>query len=233
MSSFKILKKVKEKVEIYSFNDFCGKIHLIDNLSVFNEFQSIIETFEKKPVGYKSFNLSNATKIRICVNETRIFKPVSTLSKLETLSKYIYDNHEEVIEINHKFDFIKTQINVFVDNYKPFDFFKFQEKRTEFKVNISYVENNETKIIKTNLGELLAIYIRREQFDCLDYDHKSAQNKQVNRKYNPEYMPSFKISNVIMRKDNIDPLKEYRGKEYIFEFSNKSYYKELIDMINY
>lgn len=82
------------------------------------------------------------------------------------------------------------------------------------------------------MGELLAIKIKKEQFDFVDFDFKEGKNKRVNRKFNPEYMPSFKITEFkgSIKKGEFEYLKE---NEYIFEFSNKSYYKELIDMINY
>lgn len=226
MSAYKLLKEVKREIEIFSFYDFRKSIHLIDNELFYNKFISVLKEFEKKPVGYKAFDLTNASKIRICVNEIELFKSISNLSMLEKLSKYIYDNHEEILEANKKFDYLKTQLDVFVDNYKPFDFFKFQEKRKEYKVNISYIENNEVHKISTNLGELLAIKLRKEQFDFVDLDVKEGKNKRVNRKYNQDYMPSFKV---IEMNDNFG----FMNKEYVFEFSNKSYYKELIDMINY
>lgn len=232
MSIYKILKEAKEDVEMSSFYNFRENIHLTENDYFFNRFVSTIKSFEKKPIGYKAFDLTNATKIRICVNEIMIFKSISNLSMLEKLSKHIYDNYEEIIENNKRFNYLKTQIDVFVDNYKPFDFFKFQEKRKEYKVSISYLENNEVRNITTNMGELLAIKIKKEQFDFVDFDFKEGKNKRVNRKFNPEYMPSFKITEFkgSIKKGEFEYLKE---NEYIFEFSNKSYYKELIDMINY
>ncbi|WP_152995895.1 hypothetical protein [Pseudomonas aeruginosa] len=232
MSIYKILKEAKEDVEMSSFYNFRENIHLTENDYFFNRFVSTIKSFEKKPIGYKAFDLTNATKIRICVNEIMIFKSISNLSMIEKLSKHIYDNYEEILENNKKFDYLKTQIDVFVDNYKPFDFFKFQEKRKEYKVSISYLENNEVRNITTNMGELLAIKLKKEQFDFVDFDFKEGKNKRVNRKFNPEYMPSFKITEFkgSIKKGEFEYLKE---NEYIFEFSNKSYYKELIDMINY
>ncbi|MFG8971284.1 hypothetical protein ACG3RP_27925 [Pseudomonas aeruginosa] len=221
MSTYKLLKILKKKVDFYSFNTFRKNIQLIEDEDVFDELVSALKSFEKKPVGYKAFDLTNASKIRICVNEIEQFKSISNLSMLEKLSKHIFDNHEEILEANKGFDYQKTQLDVFVDNYKPFDFFKFQEKRKEYKVNISYIENNEVYKISTNMGELLAIKLRKEQFNFVDLDIKEGTNKRVNRKYNPDYMPSFSII-------------EYgEKKDYVFEFSNKSYYKELIDMINY
>lgn len=83
------------------------------------------------------------------------------------------------------------------------------------------------------MGELLAIKLRREQFDFIDFDVKKGTNKRVNRKYNPDYIPSFKVDRLIKRNNEFDEFEQIRGCEYIFEFSNKSYYKELIDMINY
>lgn len=232
MSIYKILKEAKEDVKMSSFYNFRENIHLTENDYFFNRFVSTIKSFEKKPIGYKAFDLTNATKIRICVNEIMIFKSISNLSMLEKLSKHIYDNYEEILENNKKFDYLKTQIDVFVDNYKPFDFFKFQEKRKEYKVSISYLENNEVHNISTNMGELLVIKLKKEQFDFVDFDFKEGKNKRVNRKFNPEYMPSFKITEFkgSIKKGEFEYLKE---NEYIFEFSNKSYYKELIDMINY
>ncbi|HCI2644039.1 TPA: hypothetical protein NOS69_000013 [Pseudomonas aeruginosa] len=234
MDKYKFIKYAADDIVSSSFYDFKHKIHLTDDHTAFNCFSSFIKDCETKPIGYKAFDLTNATKIRICIIETMSFKSISNLSMLERLSKHIYDNYEEILEKNKKFDFLKTQINVFVDNYKPFDFFKFQEKRLEYKVNISYVENGESKIIKTNLGHLIAIKLRREQFDIIDFDFKEAKNKQVNRKYNTDYIPSFRLRlpNKTRNLDDLD-FKAITEKEFIFEFSNKSYYKELIDMINY
>lgn len=133
MSIYKILKEAKEDVEMSSFYNFRENIHITENDYFFNRFVSTIKSFEKKPIGYKAFDLTNATKIRICVNEIMIFKSISNLSMLEKLSKHIYDNYEEIIENNKRFNYLKTQIDVFVDNYKPFDFFKFQEKEKNIK----------------------------------------------------------------------------------------------------
>lgn len=139
--------------------------------------------------------------------KTHLYKPVSSLSKCQKLTKVITQQVEPInkVEIN---PVIKM---AFAEMLEPDDFFKFQELRTEFRIYISLVKDRKViKKISVNIGYFTLIVGSKP------YDFQVDDSKQKNAA-----RPS--LSNPVYKVDDL---------EFMATFNDsKKYYRDAVDML--
>lgn len=100
---------------------------------------------------------------------THKFKPVSSLSKCQRLTRII----GRKIPSSNGIEIDPVLRMAFENMFEPEDFFKFQEVRTEFRVSISLVKNRRVfKKIKVNIGYFTLIVGSKP------YDYQEEESKQ-------------------------------------------------------
>jgi hypothetical protein len=209
-------KKLNDLIENNSFDVRLSsrkEIFLTDNVDYFNKIKSLIKSSQRKIIGYHAIDLRGADRIRISSNNTSIFKQVNTLSKCEKLAKYLFENIDNV----RTQEDIKTQLEVFCLNYHPFDFFRFYEERFENKIVCSCRIENEIEKTSFNIGEYTLFLVDKISLSNIDFTEKCSTPKKINRKHNEAYSNTFEINDQV----------------FIFEFSNKSMYRDMIEIIDY
>lgn len=207
------------------WNSGCDNVYFTHSEEIFNEFYSLIRFSEHKVVGYHAFDLRGSEKIKISINKIDVFKQLTRLSTCEDLAKHIYHNREEIenaIILDRKFSGVKilksslkNELEVFCSNYHPFDFYKFYEKRTENKISFSCLKSGVIERETFNVGNMTLFLI--DENIKIELTEKNGINKRIDRKYDEDYSNWF----------------EYKNKKIIFEFSGKSHYKSLFEMLGY
>lgn len=208
------------------WNSGCSNVYFTNSEEIFNEFYSLIIFSEHKVVGYHAFDLRGSEKIKISINRIDVFKQLTRLSTCEDLAKHIYNFSEEIennirttrskngITVIKKIS-LKNELEVFCSNYHPFDFYKFYEKRTENKISFSCLKSGVIEREAFNVGNMTLFLIDTNA--NIELTDKNGTNKRVDRKYDEYYSNWF----------------EYKNKKIIFEFSGKSHYKSLFEMLRY
>lgn len=218
MNIYKLIKEFKDAYvcEYREKNRSIENVHFTDSSGVFEYFSSILKLSEKKPFGYHAIDLRGAERIKISVNRIEVFKQLTRLSMCEEIAKHIYHNSEEIRKENEAKSDLKTELEVFCSNYHPFDFYKFYEKRTENKISFSCLRNGVVERETFNVGNLTLFLI--DDIDAfIEIADKNGSNKRVDRKFDERTSNCF----------------EYKSKKIIFEFSGKSHYKSLFELLEY
>ncbi|MGN2463818.1 hypothetical protein ACTAB1_01960 [Pseudomonas fragariae (ex Marin et al. 2024)] len=145
--------------------------------------------------------------VSIKLIKTHLYKPVSSLSKCQKLTRVISRDVQSVngVEID---PVIKM---AFDEMLEPDDFFKFQELRTEFRISISIVKNRKViDKIKVNIGYFTLIVGSKP------YDFQEDDSKQKNAARPSLSNPVFKVD----------------GIEFMAIFNDsKKYYRDAVDML--
>lgn len=124
----------------------------------------------------------------IKLTRTHKFKPVSSLSKCQRLTRII----GRKTPTSNGIEIDPVLMEAFESMFEPEDFFKFQEVRTEFRISISLVKNRKVfKKINMNIGYFTLI-VGSKPYDYLEDDSKQ---KKATR-------PS--ISNPVYKDDGIE-----------------------------
>lgn len=136
----------------------------------------------------------------IKLSRTHKFKPVSSMSKCQKLTRIISrrTSSSNGIEID------PILRMAFEEMLEPDDFFKFQEVRTEFRVSISLVKNRKVfKKINVNIGYFTLIVVSKPY----DYQEEESKQKKATR-------PS--LSNPVYKDDGIEFMVTFndRNKDY-------------------
>lgn len=136
----------------------------------------------------------------IKLSRTHKFKPVSSLSKCQKLTRII--SRRTASSNGIEIDPILRM--AFEEMLEPDDFFKFQEVRTEFRVSISLVKNGKVfKKIKMNIGYFTLVFGSKPY----DYQEEESKQKKATR-------PS--LSNPVYKDDGIEFMVTFndRNKDY-------------------
>lgn len=209
------------------FDSGSDNVYFTHSEEIFYEFYSLIKFSKHKVVGYHAFDLRGSEKIKISINRIDVFKQLTRLSTCEDLAKHIYHNSEEIektiiterehapiIRESNSMK-LKVELEVFCSNYHPFDFYKFYERRTENKISFSCLKSGVIERETFNVGNMTLFLI--DNNSSIELKDKKGTNKRIDRKYDENYSNWF----------------EYKGKQIIFEFSGKSHYKSLFEMLGY
>lgn len=139
--------------------------------------------------------------------KTHLFKPVSSISKCETFARAI----DGGITSTNNIEIENVHLEAFKNMMQPYDFFKFEEVRTEFRVSISLVKNRKVfKTLKMNIGYFTLVVGSKPY----DYQEEDSKAKKATR-------PS--LSNPIYKVDDI---------EFIATFNDrKKCYCDAVDML--
>lgn len=139
----------------------------------------------------------------IKLTRTHKFKPVSSLSKCQKLTRAIARN---VAPIN-KIEIDPTVRLAFTEMLEPEDFFKFQEVRTEFRISISLVKNRKVfKKINMNIGYFTLIVGSKPY----DYQEEDSKAKKATRPALSN--PVFKVDCIEFMATFNERVKHYRDK---------------------
>ncbi len=138
----------------------------------------------------------------IKLTRTHKFKPVSSLSKCQKLTRVITRKAPSTngIEIDPLLRM------AFEEMLEPDDFFRFQEVRTEFRASISLVKNRKVfKKIKVNIGYFTLIVGSKPY----DYQEEDSKQKKATR---PElFNPVYKDDGIEFMATFNDRNKDYRA----------------------
>ena len=215
-----IYRELKIVSEILSRNgvELTENVYLTDNVKFIDGFNELKKSADKKIIGYHGFDLRGTQKKRISINRIEIFKQITKVSECENLASQIFASSEEILNSNKNKENsnIANELSVFCSNYHPFDFYKFYEKRTENKINCSYLKNGEIERESFNVGNL-TFFVVDNLNTKIDFVDNNGKNRRIDRKYNEDFSNSF----------------VFEGKTIIFEFSGKSHYKSLFEMLDY
>lgn len=143
----------------------------------------------------------------IKLTRTHKFKPVSSLSKCQKLTRIITRKtpSSNGIEID------PVLRMAFEEMLEPEDFFKFQEVRTEFRISISLVKNRKVfKKINMNIGYFTLIVGSKPY----DYQEDDSKQKKATR-------PS--LSNPVYQVDDIEFMATFNDR--------KKDYRDMVDMM--
>lgn len=192
--------------------------HLLitDNKSTLSNVQYLLKDYfassQYQDATHKKFHIIDLDQYdydaaSVKLTRTHKFKPVSSLSKCQKLTRIITRKtpSSNGIEID------PVLRMAFEGMLEPDDFFKFQEVRTEFRVSISLVKNR--KLIKkmtVNIGYFTLI-VGSKPYDYLEEDSKQ---KKATR-------PS--LSNPVYKDDGIEFMATFNDR--------KKDYRDMVDMM--
>lgn len=221
-NTFKLLNTFFKEYDSWLLKELGYNIFFTDSPDIFREYKNIINGGGKKAFGYHAIDLQNTTRTRISVNVVSVYKLVTSLSACEKLAMRLYEVQDKLSGVDFYFDCekheLKNQLEVFTANYHPFDFFKFYEKRQENKINYScFSSYNGVERESFNIGKA-TIFLVNDIAGDLSVEINEGKTKRSDRKFDPDFCPSF-----------IDE----DGEFVIFEFSGKSHYKSLFEMLDY
>ncbi|MFL1559828.1 hypothetical protein ACI77J_01170 [Pseudomonas sp. O64] len=106
--------------------------------------------------------------------KTHLFKPVSSISKCETFARAI----DAGIASTNNIELESFYLEAFRNMMQPYDFFKFEEVRTEFRISVTLVKNGKAlKPIKMNMGYFTLIVGSKPY----DYQEEDSKQKKATR----------------------------------------------------
>lgn len=173
--------------------------HLLitDNKSTLSNVQYLLKDYfassQYQDATHKKFHIIDLDQYdydaaSIKLTRTHKFKPVSSLSKCQKLTRII--SSKTLTSNGIEIDPVLRM--AFEAMLEPDDFFKFQEVRTEFRVSISLVKNRKVfKKINMNIGYFTLIVGSKPY----DYQEEDSKQKKATR-------PS--LSNPVYKDDGIE-----------------------------
>lgn len=183
----------------------------LDNANrIFRDYfsSSEYEDTTQKKIHIIDLDQENYDNAVIKLSKTKVFKPISSVSRNHELTKEIAKG--DLICLN-AIELDNDVKHAFDEALQPQDFFKFSEVRTEYRISVSIVKNRKVvKRIKCNLGHFTLIKTSK----AFDYQVVESSEKKADRPtlYNPVYY--------------------INGTDVLVKFNDTNkYYRELVEMM--
>lgn len=216
--NYKTFQHGHAKAIVYGEETDISTKHLLitDNKTALPIVQYVLKDYFASPqyqnATHKKFHIIDLDQFdydaaSIKLTRTHKFKPVSSLSKCQKLTRIITRKtpSSNGIEID------PVLRMAFEEMLEPDDFFKFQEVRTEFRVSISLVKNRKLfKKINMNMGYFTLIVGSKPY----DYQEEDSKQKKATR-------PS--LSNPVYKDDGIEFMATFNDR--------KKDYRDMVDMM--